>query len=167
MMLTRAGIIPTAIFAMETDLEVIKKRVSAPHYNGKFGVIDVVLETRLNRANRELPLLTNYYETYFNNVRYLSTIMSNWGLVSFAQKFLDTLLRGRADVLTQNMIYKKKKKGCQSPHHSGPSEREHANANRATNLGEVEWYHELLPCNSQITAVQSPATTVIASTLLR
>jgi hypothetical protein len=47
--LTKVGVIPTAVFAMEADLETIKERV----VDGKFGSIDHILQVRLNKANKQ------------------------------------------------------------------------------------------------------------------
>ena len=48
--LSKAGIIPTVVFAMSTKSELIKERIFSSTYNGKFGAIDQILQLRLNMS---------------------------------------------------------------------------------------------------------------------
>lgn len=59
--LTRSGLIPTAVFAMETNLETIKRRTFT---TTKFGAVDHILQVRLNRADREYIMIHHIHLVY-------------------------------------------------------------------------------------------------------
>lgn len=85
--LTQRSIIPTVVLAMDTNHNLIKTRIlHTPNPSPKFGAIDDILQTRLN--HQHYPLLLHYYLNTFNNVRILSTHISNWGLLSLATQYI-------------------------------------------------------------------------------
>lgn len=59
--LSQAGVIPTCVFAMETDTATMKQRLCSEHYKEKFGVVDHILQVRLNKANKEYARYTRLY----------------------------------------------------------------------------------------------------------
>ncbi|CAD8103243.1 unnamed protein product [Paramecium sonneborni] len=88
--LSKVGIIPTVVFVCDKDDEYVIRKL-----NPKFGGIDHVVHQRL-KAN-QTSLLASYYQSHFNNVRYLQVgQVSSWGMISLCTKCVQENLYSRA-----------------------------------------------------------------------
>lgn len=81
MLLAESGIIPDLVFSVSLDEKVLKERATKNKEKGsKFGYDTRIIHERLNELKKTQTNLEVYYISSFNNLRYLNSNTSKWGV---------------------------------------------------------------------------------------
>eukprot|EP00825_Cyclidium_porcatum_P011085 TRINITY_DN1566_c0_g1_i6.p1 TRINITY_DN1566_c0_g1~~TRINITY_DN1566_c0_g1_i6.p1 ORF type:complete len:1401 (+),score=376.97 TRINITY_DN1566_c0_g1_i6:144-4346(+) len=91
---TARGIIPTQVFSLQLDTFVIKNR-SVQQKKNTFGYNNIILHTKIQKQMYDNGALENYYIQNFNNVRFLNSKISKWGLLDQARESIYESLHQR------------------------------------------------------------------------
>lgn len=73
------------MFSLQLDSHAIKSR-SLQQQKGTFGYNRLILHTKIQRQTHDNAALENYYIQTFNNVRFLNSRLSKWGLLDQARE---------------------------------------------------------------------------------
>ena len=87
LLLTQSKIIPDFVFSLLINENEVFDRIKKAKKE-KFGYDMQIVNDRINNIEKELGSLESYYIDTFDNLRYISTQISKWGMYDQARKLI-------------------------------------------------------------------------------
>lgn len=97
-LLIKRGLAPSAVFSLQLSDTDIKRRAAAAK-SPKYGYNPSVVNDRIERYRDDLIAMENYFMNKYNNIRFLDTRMSKWGVYESARSYLLETVKARQDMV--------------------------------------------------------------------